>query len=122
MFEIKVTWDEDTKIPSIYQFKTSEEAKAFQQGLTETRDKIIDCPQINKIEKGRWGAKTVIFPRKQSPWLPLIFSVFVGAWAGLWWHLLNQDTPVDISEHLLMGAITTLGCYLTLLLYGWVKN
>lgn len=119
MFEIKVTWSDETTPPSTYQFKSLGEAEAFEKGLAEACH-VSDSPQVYNIEKGRWGDSGVAI--KQSPWLAVLFSLFVGAWTGLWWNLLNWDMPVAISEHILMGAVTTLGCYLCLLVYGRIKK
>lgn len=120
MFEYKVTWTEETKVPSIYQFKTLKEAKSFHQGLTEPGHKIPNSPKVYKVEKGRWEYP---LPREKKKTLSmLLFSFLIGVWTAIWWYLFHQNTAVGVEEYLLMGSSATLTAYLLLLIRNWFKK
>ena len=120
MFEYKVTWSEETEVPSIYQFRTLIEAKSFHQGLIEPSQKMSGCPNIHKVERGRW--EHPISDSKKNFLPSLLFSIFIGLWATVWWYLMHKGALVAIEEYLIIGSLSTLIAYLTLLVWNWFKG
>jgi len=117
MPEVKITWTEDTKVPSIYHFDTLREAKHFYQGITEVESKLIMCPKIFNIEKGNWKQE----PEPDMMWGHFLFSLFVGAWSAVWWGYLNTAIRPEI-EYVLIGFSVTLVVFLVSAIYRLIKR
>jgi len=120
MFEYKVTWVEETEVPSIYQFRTLKEAKSFHQGLIEPGHKIPNSPKVFKVERGRW--EYPLSKTKKKSLSLLLFSALIGIWTAIWWYLLHQEAIIAVEEYILIGCSATLANYLLLLIWDWFKK
>jgi hypothetical protein len=84
----------------------------------------VECLDLTTLSEFRPTSKIVGIANDLeapiSPWLQLLFAVFIGGWTAFWWHIFNGSAI--LVEYALVGSIAALLSYIVVLLFSWWKQ
>jgi hypothetical protein len=83
----------------------------------------VECLDLASLPEFRPTPKIVGVKKQEapiSPWLQLLFALFIGGWTAFWWHIFNGSSV--IIEYALVATVATLLSYVVVLLFSWRKH